>query len=82
MSDRELFVCAICGGVFPFGDEAESRREAEANGIDFDTAAAVCNDCYRVTPWGDAPDESEVLRRFAHGRTIVWNSHPEGETSS
>jgi hypothetical protein len=68
MSDPETFTCAMCGGVFPVGDDDEARREAEAKDINLSESAAVCDDCYRVTPWGDAPDEAAARRRFALGR--------------
>lgn len=46
------FRCAMCGGVFPCGDDDEARAEAEAKGVDPDDSGLVCDTCYTRTPWG------------------------------
>jgi len=47
--------CAMCGRIFAFSDvwtDDEARDEAERKGIDLTESVIVCNDCYKLTPWG------------------------------
>jgi Fe2+ or Zn2+ uptake regulation protein len=47
--------CAMCGGIFAFSDDwkdEEARAEAEQNGFDLTECLIVCDDCYKLTPWG------------------------------
>jgi len=45
--------CEMCRGIFAFGwSDEEARKEAEDKGIDPNASSLVCDDCYRLTPWG------------------------------
>jgi hypothetical protein len=47
--------CAMCGGIFAFSDDwkdEEARAEAEQNGFDLTECLIICDDCYKLTPWG------------------------------
>lgn len=59
--DREVqpgeFRCAMCGGVFVMEwDDEEAEEEATLKGVDPDDSAVVCDDCYRLTPYGANPE--------------------------
>ena len=45
--------CELCNGVFDFGwSDGEARAEAEGKGLDVSDCGMVCDDCYKLTPWG------------------------------
>ena len=45
--------CEMCGGVFSYGwSDDEAKAEANANGFDVANCGVVCDDCYKLTPWG------------------------------
>jgi hypothetical protein len=48
------FLCEMCGGVFDSDadDDTRARAEAKANGLDPADCGVVCDDCFRLTPWG------------------------------
>lgn len=48
------FRCAMCGGIFPEGDEDEALAEALSRGFDprAEECVLLCDDCNRATPWG------------------------------
>lgn len=50
------YTCAMCGETFEtdWSDE-EACAEAESNGIDPKQSGLVCDDCYKKTPYADAP---------------------------
>jgi hypothetical protein len=47
----------MCGQVFPLGDDLEARDEALRKGVEVepDGSNVVCDDCYKLTPWGSEP---------------------------
>lgn len=49
--------CEMCNGVFDFGwTNDEARDEAVIKGVDPDKGGIVCDDCYRLTPYGADPE--------------------------
>ena len=61
MSDGEVkrgqFRCEMCHEVFDFKwTEEEARAEAEGKGLDVNDCGVVCDDCYKLTPWGASED--------------------------
>ncbi len=51
------FRCSHCGKIFTFKrddgwDNDKAMDEAHQHGIDLTNARIVCDDCYKLTPWG------------------------------
>ena len=48
------YQCAMCGCILDHDQQNEdsARIEAEINGFDINECAMVCDDCYKLTPWG------------------------------
>ncbi len=47
------YQCAMCQEIFEFGwSEEEAAEEAKSKGIDPKSGDVVCDDCYKLTPWG------------------------------
>lgn len=45
--------CEMCNGVFDFGwSYEEAKAEAESKGLNVSNCSIVCDDCYKLTPWG------------------------------
>jgi len=68
------FRCATCDGVFgkEWSDEV-ARDEAIAKGIDPDEpCGSVCDDCYRLTPWGALSPGSMKISN--HDVTPTWQT--------
>jgi hypothetical protein len=59
---KAVFRCAMCGGVFEkTWSDNEALGEAIIKGIkseDIADGCLVCDDCYRMTPWGGESEEN------------------------
>lgn len=52
------YLCEMCGYVFDSGwSDDEAKAEAEVKGLDIDDCGIVCDDCYKLTPWGMASND-------------------------
>jgi rubredoxin len=61
--------CEMCGGVFDFAwSDEEAKAEAESKGLDVLDCGVVCDDCYKLTPWG-APNV-QIEERPAFGASL------------
>jgi len=50
----DQYRCEMCGGVFVAGwSDEEAKIEAESKGLDVSNCGQVCDDCYKLTPWGN-----------------------------
>jgi hypothetical protein len=54
------FRCAMCHEVFPIfeGDAEAAALEGRLNGTDREPCGLVCDECYKLTPWGADPDRN------------------------
>ena len=47
------YKCEMCHEEFEFGwGDEEAKQEAIDNGFDVNDCGVVCDDCYKLTPWG------------------------------
>jgi len=46
--------CAMCGEIFTSEwSDKEAQIEAVQHGFDLTACMVVCDDCYKLTPWGN-----------------------------
>lgn len=47
--------CAQCGKIFVISNDWSNEKamdEAQQNGFDLTECVIICDDCYKLTPWG------------------------------
>lgn len=48
------YKCEMCGGVFVVAwTDEEAKQEAAENSFDVAECGIICDDCYKLTPWGN-----------------------------
>lgn len=57
---RDKYECEMCGEEFEFGwSDEEAKQEAIDNGFDINDCGIVCDDCYKLTPWGQQDEAKQ-----------------------